>query len=125
MTLLLDTHVLLWWLDDPSRLSDAARSAIRRPSNLVYISAATVWEIEIKRASGKLEAPEDLGRVLTQNRFFELPITTRHAQVAASLPDFHRDPFDRMLIAQARIIRAYLATRDAQIERYDVLRLRA
>src|SRR5258707_12108504 len=102
MTLLLDTHAFLWWLDDPQKLSKAARKAIGDGNNTVYISAAVAWEITIKRALGKLEAPDDLEAAITANRFLSLPISIAHTQAVRSLPDHHRDPLDRLLIAQAR-----------------------
>ncbi len=98
MNLLLDTHVLLWWLDDPSTLSDRAESAIRDPDNNVLVSAATVWEIIIKKAIGKLDAPDDLDQALRDCGFAALPVTVPHALAVRSLPTHHRDPFDRMLV---------------------------
>jgi PIN domain nuclease of toxin-antitoxin system len=120
MTLLLDTHVLLWWLDDPGRLSKAARRAIRDGTNPVYVSAAVAWEIAIKKALGKLDAPDDLEDILEANRFRPLPITIPHAIALRSLPDHHRDPFDRILIAQALHEGFRLVSRDAEIAKYPV-----
>ena len=120
MTLLLDTHVLLWWLDDPGRLSKAAREAIRDGANPVYVSAAVAWEIAIKKALGKLDAPDDLEAAMGANRFRPLPITFRHAMAVRSLPDHHRDPFDRMLIAQALHEGFHLVNRDLEIAKYPV-----
>jgi PIN domain nuclease of toxin-antitoxin system len=120
MTLLLDTHVLLWWLDDPGRLSKAARRAIRDGANPVYVSAAVAWEISIKKALGKLEAPDDLEEVLEANRFRALPITIPHTMALRSLPDHHRDPFDRILIAQALHEGFRLVSRDSAIAKYPV-----
>src|SRR5438552_10823375 len=101
MTLLLDTHVLLWWLDDPKQLSRQAKKAIQDGANSVYVSAAVAWEIAIKKALGKLDAPDDLEDVLAANRFLSLPITIPHALAVLALPNHHLDPFDRILIAQA------------------------
>lgn len=120
MMLLLDTHVLLWWLDDPGRISRAARKAIQDGANPVYVSAAVVWEITIKKELGKLDAPDDLEGVLEANRFLPLPITISHALAVRSLPDFHRDPFDRILIAQALHEGLRLVNRDAEIAKYPV-----
>jgi PIN domain nuclease of toxin-antitoxin system len=120
MTLLLDTHVLLWWLDDPGRLSRAARKAIQDGANPVYVSAAVAWEIAIKKALGKLDAPDNLEDVLEANRFRPLPIPIPHALAVRSLPDHHRDPFDRILIAQALHEGFRLVNRDAEIARYPV-----
>lgn len=120
MTLLLDTHVLLWWLDDPKRLSKDARKAIRDGTNVVYISAAVVWEIVLKKALGKLDVPDDLEEALDANRFLSLPITLPHALAVQTLPDHHRDPFDRLLIAQALHEGFRLVSRDADIAKYPV-----
>src|SRR5271170_7525645 len=102
LSLLLDTHVLLWWLGESSRLPRAARDAIAA-SDAVYVSAASAWEIGIKTSQGKLDFPGDLGQELLRNQFQPLSISIRHAVAAAALPLHHRDPFDRMLIAQARL----------------------
>ena len=120
MTLLLDTHVFLWWLDDPGRLSKQARKAIGDGRNTVYISAAVVWEIEIKRALGKLDVPHDLEAVMIENRFLPLPVTISHALVLRNLPNHHRDPFDRMLIAQAVHEGFDLVSRDSYVRLYEV-----
>lgn len=118
MKLLLDTHVLLWWLDDPAQLSAAARDAIQDGANMVFVSAATAWEIVIKRELGKLNAPDNLDEVLRQCQFTPLVMTVAHALTVQSLPARHRDPFDRMLIAQARAERMTLVTRDPKILEY-------
>jgi PIN domain nuclease of toxin-antitoxin system len=120
MMLLLDTHVLLWWLVDPKQLSRAARKAIQDGANPVYISAAVAWEIAIKKALGKLDAPDDLEDAMEANRFLSLPITIPHALAVRSLPHHHRDPFDRMLIAQALHEGLRLVTRDSEIAKYPV-----
>ncbi len=120
MRLLLDTHVLLWWLEDPTLLSRAARNAIQDGANTVYVSAAVAWEITLKKALGKLDAPDDLEDVLRANRFLHLPITISHALAVRSLPDHHRDPFDRILIAQALHEGFRLVNRDSEIAKYPV-----
>lgn len=101
MNLLLDTHALLWWLADDGRLSPAARAAISDGDNLVAVSAASAWEISIKKALGKLQAPDDLAAVIAECDLQPLPITIQHATLAGALPRHHDDPFDRMLVAQA------------------------
>jgi PIN domain nuclease of toxin-antitoxin system len=122
--LLLDTHVLLWWLaDEPLR--DDAKRAIADQHNEVFVSAATAWEISIKAALGKLEAPDDLSEQLGANAFAPLGIAIPHALVAGGLPRHHDDPFDRMLIAQASLEQLVLVTRDARLARYDVEMLAA
>src|SRR5262249_51657678 len=100
MTLLLDTHVLLWWLDGTSELSRQAQKAIEDSRNIVYVSAAVAWEIAIKKALGKLDAPDDLETVMEACRFLPLPITIAHSLAVEKLPPYHRDPFDRLLIAR-------------------------
>ena len=120
MNLLLDTHAFLWWLDDPQLLSRAARRAISDGENTVYVSAAVVWEIAIKRSLAKLDAPDDLEAAMEANRFLPLPVTIPHALAVRTLPDHHRDPFDRLLVAQARHEGFKLVTRDANIPRYGV-----
>ncbi len=120
MRYLLDTHTFLWWMDDPSLLSDQAKSAIKNGRNTVYVSAAGIWEIVIKRALGKLEIPHNIEEALKANRFFELPITMAHALVVETLPGHHRDPFDRMLIAQSISEGLTLVTRDPDILKYSV-----
>ena len=125
MILLLDAHALLWWLDDNPALSADARGAIADPSNDVLVSAATVWQIEIKRVLGKLDAPDGLVDVLESAGLGSLPITLRDAESAARLPAHHRDPFDRMLVAQAQRLDALLVTRDPAFAHYEVESLRA
>ena len=120
MNLLLDTHVVLWWLGDDPTLSDAARSAIADPENTVFLSAVVVWEIRIKQGIGKLDLPEDFGEVLAQQCFPELSITVQHADAIAVLPAIHRDPFDRLLVAQAIVDRMTIVTRDPFIADYDI-----
>jgi PIN domain nuclease of toxin-antitoxin system len=118
--LLLDTHALLWAVSDPEELTERARDVLRDGRNEVLVSAASVWEIAIKRALGKLTAPDDLGPVLAAVSFSPLPISLEHASLAGSLPPHHRDPFDRMLIAQAQLESLTIVTRDVRFARYGV-----
>ena len=120
MTLLLDTHILLWWLDDHPALPAAAAAAIADPEADVVVSAATVWEIDVKTALGMLEAPGDLLDALHVNGFDTLSITAIHALDAGALPAHHGDPFDRMLIAQARAEVLTLGSVDERFRAYDV-----
>ncbi|WP_419917835.1 type II toxin-antitoxin system VapC family toxin [Candidatus Poriferisocius sp.] len=117
MNLLLDTHVLLWWVQGAT-ISDQAQAAIANPNNIAYVSAASIWEISIKRARGKLRVDEAIFD-MEKEKFEPLSITHAHAQKAGSLPDFHRDPFDRMLIAQALTHELLLVTRDPRMELYS------
>lgn len=120
MSLLLDTHILLWWLSDDPLLPATALEAISLPDNEVLVSAAAVWEIAIKKAVGKLEAPDDLLDALITNDFQALEITASHALLAGGLPGHHSDPFDRMMIAQARAEHLTLVSVDQRFPRYDV-----
>jgi PIN domain nuclease of toxin-antitoxin system len=119
LRLLLDTHVLLWWLADDPALSKQARALIANEPE-VFASAASAWEIAIKRALGKLQAPEDLLSVLEAGGIRGLPIDFQHAAVAGALPRHHDDPFDRMLVAQAQREGLTLLTSDPRISRYAV-----
>ena len=125
MRLLLDTHVVLWWMGDPRVLSEEARRSITDPGNDVFVSAAAAWEITIKKSLGKLEAPDDLDAAIKDARFETLPITVRHALEVQHLPPIHQDPFDRIQIAQAVYEDLTLVPRDARIFTYDVRTLEA
>jgi PIN domain nuclease of toxin-antitoxin system len=118
LNLLLDSNILLWWLADDPRLSGEAREMIVS-SPVVYVSAATTWEIEIKRALGKLKAPADLEAALSASHFVPLAVTVAHSIAAAALPRHHDDPFDRMLIAQAVLESLTLVTGDRRLQDYE------
>lgn len=120
MKLLLDTHVLLWWLDDPLMIEPGARELIQDERNEVLVSVAVVWEIVIKKAIGKLDAPDDVEDAIAVNRFLPLPIGLPHVLAVRSLGLHHRDPFDRILIAQALVEGGHLVTRDPNIGLYPV-----
>lgn len=120
MRLLLDTHVLLWWLSDEEKLTSEARDAIADPENTIYLSAVVVWEIRIKEAIGKLSLPDAFIETLARQAFVELPITVEQADEISRLPDIHRDPFDRLLIAQAVVEDLTIITRDSVIPDYPV-----
>ena len=120
MRLLLDTHVLLWWLASDRRLSADAREAMEQPQADPVVSVAVIWEIEIKRAAGRLKAPPDVLAAVESLRVRLLAITAAHAVAAARLPPQHGDPFDRMLVAQAQIEGLTLVTRDQRIGLYHV-----
>jgi PIN domain nuclease of toxin-antitoxin system len=119
VSLLLDTHVLLWWLDG-SHLSEAVIERLADPGHLVVVSAATLWEASIKAALGKLEMPEALGDAVVGEGFEPLPVTFDHAERAGALPAHHRDPFDRMLVAQALVEGLTIVTHDPAFEPYGV-----
>ena len=118
MRLLLDTHVLLWALVDDPRLSTAQREALGQGE--LYLSAASVWEIGIKRALGKLDVPERIFDVARDSGCRPLPISWTHAEAAAALPTHHADPFDRMLVAQAQAEGLTLLSSDASVALYEV-----
>ena len=120
MNLLLDTHVVLWVFGAPDRLSADVRRLIADPRHTVAVSSVTVWEVEIKRALGKLRAPAGFAALCGERGFDELPISFEHAERAGSLPPHHADPFDRMLIAQAQVEGYELVTRDRVFGAYDV-----
>ena len=124
MRLLLDTNVLLWWLDDAPRLAGEARERIADPRTIVYASAVTAWEITIKRALGKLEIPEGWSEVVMAEPIRRLFVTWEHTLEVGSLPDLHSDPFDRLLVAQARVEEMTLVTGDDIVTRYDVKTLK-
>jgi len=125
LRLLLDTQVLIWVLTDPKRLSERAGNAITTGENRVFVSLVSPWEMAIKTALGNLAPPDDLESQLSEKRFELLPIALRHTRAVASLPHHHRDPFDRMLIAQAQVDGMTLVTSDRKIERYQVALLPA
>ncbi|WP_412077795.1 type II toxin-antitoxin system VapC family toxin [Streptomyces xanthophaeus] len=117
MKLLLDTHVVLWWMS--GELPDATRELLERELT-VYMSAVTPWEIAVKQAAGKLDSTEDLAMRACTTQFRSLPIDRQHGIRAGQLPFHHRDPFDRMLVAQAQSEGLTLVTRDKFIPLYDV-----
>jgi len=124
LRLLLDTHILLWWLAENPKLSTTARARIAE-AEIVYVSAATVWEMAIKVSTGKLRAPDDLEKRLQRHGFEQLPVSVNHALGVATLPRHHTDPFDRMLVVQASFESLTLVTADPQLAVYGVPILRA
>ena len=118
--ILLDTHAFLWWLEDNAKLGPEVRSVIADSRNDVYVSAATTWEISIKRSLGKLVAPEDMDSIVEEEGFIPLPISLFHGDQAGQLPDYHKDPFDRMLIAQAQAEGLVIVTCDEKFPPYKV-----
>jgi PIN domain nuclease of toxin-antitoxin system len=123
MRLLLDTHVLIWW-DEGARLSREADRAIREAEQ-VYVSAVSGWEIAIKTSLGRLRPKRTVAEAVADSGFEELPILLRHAEALTSLPAHHRDPFDRMLVAQALVEGLAIVTRDAALRPYRASLVRA
>jgi PIN domain nuclease of toxin-antitoxin system len=118
VNLLLDTHVLIWW-DEGRSFSTEARQAIER-ADAVYVSAASAWEVAIKTSLGRLRPTRTVEEATLESGFLELPVTFRHAERVAGLPAHHRDPFDRMLVAQAEVEGLRLVTRNSVFGRYGV-----
>ena len=125
MNILVDTHVVLWWLDDPKKLSDKARQLIESIENNIFVSSAVVWEIIIKKSIGKLKAPDNLLEMLKGEGFISLSITDQHAIRLEQLPPIHQDPFDRIQIAQALTEGLTLITIDKKILQYDLACIKA
>ena len=124
MKVLLDTHILLWWLADDQHLPARAAATIADPDTDVVVSAASAWEISIKQAAGRLDAPEDLLDALAANDIGTLAITAEHAMAAGRLPAHHADPFDRMLVAPAQFEGFTLVSVDRRFSKYEVDLLR-
>jgi PIN domain nuclease of toxin-antitoxin system len=118
MRLLLDTHTFLWWTEDSPRLPQPFRAAISERANDVFVSAVSVWEIAIKRRTGRISFSGEIVEEIRKQGFQPLPIAVWHAETVERLPIFHRDPFDRMLIAQAESEGMMLLTVDSQILKY-------
>ncbi len=123
MRLLLDTHVYLWWLDDPSLLSSKAVNLIENPSNTVFVSAAVSWEITIKQAIGKLDVPPNIMEFMHNLNFIELPISIQHTLELIQLESIHNDPFDRILLAQAKADKLTFITGDRQSLKYSGIKM--
>lgn len=124
VTLLLDTHIFLWWLFDDSHLPQGIRAAISNPANTVLVSSASVWEIATKYRLGKLPEAEQVAKNvptwIDKAGFQPLPITPEHAQLAGDWNLPHRDPFDRMLAAQAQLEKVFLASIDAELAKFPI-----
>lgn len=118
MRLLLDTHVFLWWCADDRRLGDAERAAIRDGANEVLLSTASVWEMAIKQSLGRLQVPQPPSAAVTRLGIGRLSITFEHAEATLGLPPVHRDPFDRLLLAQAKLEGLTLVTTDPLVRSY-------
>lgn len=127
MRLLLDTHALLWWLLGDPALSAVARDAIAADGNDVFVSAASAWEITTKFRIGKMPKARvvaaDVAGIVARHGFFELPVTISHGKLAGSLPGVHKDPFDRILVAQAILADMQIVSRDEILSAYGIARL--
>jgi PIN domain nuclease of toxin-antitoxin system len=118
LRLLLDTHTLLWWLDGGKKLSSESRAAIANPENEIFVSAVSAWEIVLKKSIGKLRAPANLDAELQTHEFTKLPILFSHISELEKLPWIHKDPFDRILLAQSVAENLRVITRDPHILAY-------
>jgi PIN domain nuclease of toxin-antitoxin system len=118
LRILLDTHLLLWWLGNAPELSKPARALISEPENTVFVSAVSLWEIWLKESLGKLRLPSDFEAKIAAEPFESLPLSATHARQVALLPWHHRDPFDRMLVAQAQAEKLVLLTADGVATAY-------
>lgn len=125
MKLLLDTNALIWLLDEPHKLAQGVLRDLRNPDNALFASTASRWEIAIKKALGKLSIPAGFDDAVQEQRIAILPVTWAHARAVEVLPMIHRDPFDRLLVAQAIVEDAILVSSDPQLFRYPVRTLRA
>ena len=122
---LLDTHTFLWLIREAPELGAEARRTINAPENEIFVSAVSIYEIAYKSTWGRLDAPENLEELVDESRYIPLPLSLRHAEQSALLPTLHKDPFDRMLVAQAIVDRLTLITSDSQIRRFGVPTLEA
>lgn len=122
---LLDTHVLLLWFDNPHRLSSEARTLIGTAANAIFVSSVSTWEIIIKKSLGKLRIPDHIFTLITEEHFIELPVTIAHTRALEKLPAHHADPFDRLLIGQAKHEHMTMITRDAVFAQYGIPLIRA
>jgi PIN domain nuclease of toxin-antitoxin system len=120
LRLLLDTHTLLWTLAAPDRLSTNAAQAIAAEESEVFVSIVSPWEMAIAKALGRMAPPDNLEAQLEKRRFMLLPVSLRHTHVIETLPHHHRDPFDRMLVAQAQVEGLTIVTVDRLLRRYPV-----
>jgi PIN domain nuclease of toxin-antitoxin system len=124
MNILLDTHVVIWWYEDPLKLKEEARKLIEDKENTLFLSPVVFWEISIKQALNKLKVPDGLLEKAALD-LIELPIMIRHTRELKKLPPIHNDPFDRLLIIQAKADDLYLMTRNKQIAKYDLKIIKA
>lgn len=124
MNLLFDTHTFIWWASEPAQLSERVLTLCQNPENTLFLSVVSVWEMQIKSSLGKLSLAQPLAKMIekeqTQNAIQVLHISLAHVLALQTLPDYHKDPFDRLLVAQAKLEDAILLSKDALIEKYPV-----
>ena len=125
MQYLLDTHIILWWLTEPEKIKSKARNIIKDKSNTIFISSASFWELGIKKSLGRLTLPHNLLETITAENFKILPIQPAEALGITDLPLLHADPFDRLLVMQAKLYDLIIITRDSAIMEYPVITLNA
>jgi PIN domain nuclease of toxin-antitoxin system len=125
MRYLLDTHVILWWLMAPNEIKSKARKVIQDKANTIFLSSASFWEMAIKKSLGRLTLPQNFLNVLAAERFELLPIMPEECLGVADLPLLHTDPFDRLLVMQAKLHQLVVITRDSKIADYSVVTLNA
>lgn len=124
MRYLIDTHIFIWWMEN-TRLSDKLMSLLNDPANRVFLSVASIWEMVIKKAKGRLKIPRDIEGGVKTSRFMVLPIEISHVLGVDKLPHYHHDPFDRILISQAKAERLTLITSDPKIRKYNLSLVKA
>lgn len=120
MKYILDTHIILWWLEDNAKLDRIKRDIIANSENILFVSAVNIWEIEIKRSLGKLKVPDNIYQILYENHFIEMPVRINHVLELRNIKNYHGDPFDKLLIAQASAEKAILLTSDNVVRKYDI-----
>lgn len=125
MKILLDSHVIYWWLGMPEKLIPSAMELLQDESHELVVSSASLWELHLKAGKGKLAFPREIRAELERQGFEELPVSWRHAELVRNLPVIHQDPFDRMLIAQAMAESLTLMTRDSFVQQYNVASVEA
>lgn len=123
MRYLLDTHIILWWLEQPEKLSKKTRDVIQDRKNRIFLSSVSFWEMAIKQNIGRLKLPNNILEVLTAEGFDTIPLSPDEALSVAGLPQIHKDPFDRMLIMQAKLNDLVMITHDKTIAQYPVVTL--
>lgn len=124
MRYLLDTNILIWWLNDDKNLSQTARKIIKDPRNTIFISSVSTWEITLKESKNKIIIPNNLHQTLTDSNFIQLPINIKHTFEISKLKPIHQDPFDRLLLAQAKLENLTLLTHDKLLTKYKDIKVK-